>query len=168
VIPLYGIQASRSYNPTFSASLKDPSVALVTGLAHGAADVFTGFNHEPLFNTTVGIDDDEVGHKIVHFFSCSTAIELGPLIASKCKAFIGYSRDIVYTPAWYDAFVRCDAAIDLALANGAKVWEAIGAAQAAFISEIAVAPPDLAQELQNMSQSLGFFGNAMASLASLS
>ncbi len=129
--PLLGSAASRRWNPAFSQIVSDPSIALVTGLAHGGPGTFTGFQGETLYGSGPGWSASlaEVSGKVVHLLSCSTAQNLSAaFVAAGCVAYIGYS-DVVpieqSTEAWTKTLVQCDSTIELSLAKGLSVSTAV-------------------------------------------
>jgi len=117
----------------------DPSVVYLTGVGHGTDAAFQGYQNWEVF--TVGdYSAAAVAGKIVHLLSCSCATQLGPdLVEHGCRAFIGYDASFVFDPNSSEVFFECDAQIDLALAGGATVAEAISAALAHFDQQISQA-----------------------------
>src|ERR1035438_5207860 len=76
-------------------------------------------------------------------------------MTNHCRAFIGYNKMFDYDAAWANAFFRCDAKIDLRLAQGGSVAEAISDAKTQFDIEIKNAVnQSIAKELGNRRDSL--------------
>jgi hypothetical protein len=112
--------------------LKDPAIKYITGVGHGNADVFTGDNGSIVFK--VGqYDKSEVRGKIVHFLSCVTAKKLGPdFVKNGCKAYFGYEEPFAFNDHYKEVFFRCDAEIDLAIADKLPALEVHARAEKMF------------------------------------
>jgi hypothetical protein len=136
IVPVFGADASRVYNASFSQTISDPDTVLITGLAHGTTNKFTGWLGETLYSSPIPAQElAEANDKIVHLLSCSTAQTLAKAFKDAgCRAFIGYGDvvDIDNTEAWVTTFLICDAQIDISLANRKTVSEAIQDAKNLF------------------------------------
>jgi hypothetical protein len=137
---------------------KDPNIVLITGAGHGKANEFLGDYNESLFPESV-YDPREISGKIVHFLSCSTGAGLGPdFIQKGCRAFVGYNAPFEFDRSWADVFFRCDSQIDLALADGKSVSQAVQAAKERFDVEIRTSSASIAAELASRRDSLVALG----------
>ena len=134
---LLGPKASRQFNANFQNTVEDPTVVLVTGLAHGKDDAFTGWGGEILYSAqgSPGVPGVEVAGKIFHFLSCSAAQMLGQAFTIVgCRAFIGYSAvvEIDQTGTAATTILTCDAQVDMELANGNSVAGALQKAKDSY------------------------------------
>lgn len=133
LVLLSGALARQSYA---AAAAVKPGVAFLTGVSHGTYTTFTGDFNEPVF-AVGGYSENEVQNKIVHFLSCGTAKILGPdFVANGCQAFIGYDENFIFDPPSANTFFECDGQIDIGLADGLTVAEAVGSAKALFNQRI--------------------------------
>ena len=115
---------------------KDSGIVFITAACHGDTNKLLGDFNDNLFPIG-GYAPEEVKGRIVHFLACATAAELGRDFINKgCRAFIGYDTIFEYDRAWANVFFRCDAQIDLALAEGKRVAEAIALAKEQFDAAI--------------------------------
>jgi hypothetical protein len=145
----------RLLKPTLSdlqEAVHDPSVVFITASGHGTSDgvAFVRNMSEDLLHSGPGFYDRKVfDHKIIHFFACDTARNLGPDLVGPdvndltgASAFFGYNADFSFAqnydqdPTLAGQFIDCDSAIDLALASGATVQQAFDAGANAFRSLI--------------------------------
>jgi hypothetical protein len=111
-------------------------VVFITGAGHGQTMSFLGDYDEAVF-AKGEYDASEVAGKVVHFLACATAAKLGhDFVDHGCRAFIGYNMMFAFQPAWASVFFRCDSQIDLALAEGKTVAEAVAKARQQFDIEI--------------------------------
>jgi hypothetical protein len=143
-VPVYifGTQASRQNNSSFSRTVGGADVVLITGLGHGTTDEFFAYGgSEALYSSSPGgISPGEVTGKIVHLLSCSTAGD-GPtgglgaaFLAAGCAAFIGY-QNLVTLAGDADFMVNLvasDGQVDISLAAGKSVSVAIQDAKNSF------------------------------------
>jgi hypothetical protein len=131
--PLPATIASRD---SVSAQDRDSGIVYITAGCHGLPNQLLGNGDEDLFPEG-DYASEEVADRVVHFLACATALDLGPdLVEKGCRAFIGYNKIFIYEQAWADVFFRCDAQIDLALAEGETVARAIELAKQHFDAEI--------------------------------
>jgi hypothetical protein len=161
-----GTIASRQ---TVAPLATDGKVILITGAGHGDRDKFLGDKDEDIFPENF-YDPKEVANKIVHFLACSTADNLGPnFIKNGCKAFIGYTAPFVFEPEWADIFFKCDMKVDLSLAAGNSVSQAVRDAKQEFDVEInKPSNASIVSELKNRRNTLVALGpNLEISLKSL-
>jgi hypothetical protein len=133
---LFDENASRKFNGSaFTRKISDQDVVLLTGLAHGTPEKFTGFKGETLYHDPVPVA--EAKDKIVHLLSCSTAKTLSDAFKkAQCRAFIGYTAviNIDTDQAWVTTFLTCDAQVDISLTKDKKtVAQAIQDAKGQFI-----------------------------------
>jgi hypothetical protein len=109
---------------------KQPGVAYLTGVGHGADTIYYGHYYDAVFQVG-NYSAAEPGGKIVHFLSCKTARDLGPdFVKNGCLAYFGYDEDFVFTTAEQDVFFECDSEIDRAFADGltaAQVYDRVKA-----------------------------------------
>jgi hypothetical protein len=138
VLPMFGAAASRRWNSLFQQTVSDTDVVMITGLAHGSDNQFTGFKGEPLYRADPHwpIPTVEVMNKIVHLLSCSTANGLDKaFIAAKARAFIGYCKVVPLeqqSDAWTTKLLTCDAQIEFSLIKGRNVSTAVQDAKIQF------------------------------------
>jgi hypothetical protein len=160
------LPATIALRDSVSAQDRDPGIVFITAGCHGLPDQLLGNDDDNLFPKG-GYDPKEVAGRVVHFLACATALDLGSDLVDKgCRAFIGYDKVFVYEEAWAEVFFRCDAQIDLALAEGESVARAIELAKQQFDVEIAEpANAPIAGKLANRRDSL--VGLSKASLDSI-
>lgn len=114
-----------------------PGVIYLTGVGHGFPSSYTGDNFDPIF-TEGSYSPQEVRGKVVHFFSCQTAGQLGPdFVKNGCLAYFGYSENFSYQPDFADLFFECDSEIDRAFAEGLTADEVYRRVIALFNQHIA-------------------------------
>lgn len=113
------------------------NVVYLTGVGHGFHDQYTGEFFDPIFS--VGhYGPEESKDKIVHFFSCETASQLGPdFVTHGCRAYFGYSDNFTYPPSLAEIFFECDSEIDRAFADGLTAGEVFDRVKALFNKHIA-------------------------------
>jgi hypothetical protein len=140
VYPVYqgkGFTMSPFFGPLARRGFVEPAamaqgVSLLTGVGHGTYTTFIGFNFEAIYAVD-GYNPQEVSGKIAHLLSCENALKLGPnFVQNGCHAFIGYDENFSFDPDSSDVFFKCDAQIDVGLANGLKVGDAVAQAIALF------------------------------------
>ncbi len=100
------------------SKLSQEDIAYITGVGHGTDTVYMGEDSDPIFD--IGeYHPKELNNKIVHFFACQTATELGPdFVKHGCLAFFGYDVEHIVYMHVSDAFFDCDSEIDRAFADG--------------------------------------------------
>ena len=145
--------------------LVDPEVLLMIGLAHGEEFVFPGYR-ETLYDSKVRLPSgqtDEIVGKIVHLLVCDTARSLqapdqsiGQAFYKQggCRAFIGYTGSPDFDASWLRSIIDCDAQIDLLLAQGKSVAEAVEGAKALYERRAQAAPANEAQSLRALAACL--------------
>ncbi len=142
VVSLEGASDTRA---NFATEAKKPFVDYISGVGHGAPNVYTGVDHI----LEVGIYDPlEVKGKVIHLLSCQTAKALGPdVVAKGAKAYAGYFEN--FTIVWDDPatrgneeelFWKSDSTFDICMANGYTVEQAHNETIAAFNAAIASVP----------------------------
>jgi hypothetical protein len=108
------------------------NVVYLTGVGHGFNDQYTGEFFDPIFSVGHYNAEESLG-KIVHFFSCETASQLGPdFVAHGCRAYFGYSDNFTYPPSLAETFFECDSEIDRAFADGLTAGEVFERVKALF------------------------------------
>lgn len=128
VIDLEGDNANRR---NVVDNLPNPQVVYFAGVGHGRRDMFTGQNHEMIFdyddNTTCNI----VKNKVIHLLSCETGRLLLPWMADNCgaKACFGYKEVWGFKISEFPndlakPFFDSDTTFDRCLFEGATVKEA--------------------------------------------
>lgn len=112
------------------------NVVYLTGVGHGFQDQYTGEFFDPIFS--VGhYNPAESKDKIVHFFSCETASQLGPdFVAHGCRAYFGYSDNFTYPPNLAETFLECDSEIDRAFADALTAGQVFERVKALFLKHI--------------------------------
>jgi hypothetical protein len=112
------------------------NVVYLTGVGHGFQDQYTGEFFDPIFS--VGhYNPAESKDKIVHFFSCETASQLGPdFVAHGCRAYFGYSDNFTYPPNLAEIFFECDSEIDRAFADALTAGQVFERVKALFLKHI--------------------------------
>lgn len=123
-----------STRPALAQALSKADVDMLSGSGHGLPDTFTGESKAPVLK--VGqYEAAEVKDKIVHLLACLAGQELGAdLVSNGCRAFFGYQIEFAFPLAAPHFFLRCDAEIDLALAEGATAGQAYQRAFAEYTS----------------------------------
>ena len=97
--------------------VKKPEVEYITGVGHGAYDLYTGHFGDPIFQVG-NYQPEEATGKIVHFLSCQTGRRLGPdFVAHGCRAYFGYDENFTFHFEEAEIFFECDSEIDLAFAE---------------------------------------------------
>ena len=120
VVRCQGKSARRIY---VAKEASQDSVIYMTGAGHGTDTTYIGENCKPIFEIA-NYQPKEVEGKIVHFFACQTAIELGPdFVNHGCLAYFGYKGDFIVLMYISDAFFECDSEIDRAFADGMTAEE---------------------------------------------
>lgn len=134
IVRCQGHQARRN---DVAPQARQGNVVYLTGVGHGFQDQYTGEFFDPVFS--VGhYAPEEARNKIVHFFSCETAGQLGPdFVANGCRAYFGYSDIFTYPPQAAETFFDCDAEIDRAFADGLTAGQVFDRAKALFEQRIA-------------------------------
>jgi hypothetical protein len=145
VYPVYqskGFTMSPFFGPLARRGFVEPAamaqgVSLLTGAGHGTYTSFMGFNFEAIYAVDA-YDPKEVSGRIVHFLSCENGLKLGPnFVQNGCLAFLGYDENFTFDPNSADLFFKCDAQIDVGLANGLRVGDAVAQAVDLFKQTIA-------------------------------
>ena len=115
VVNCHAELACRSY---VESQTRQDDIIYVTGVGHGECTKYIGQHCEPIFQ--IGNYSSQVPkNKVIHFFACRTAVELGPDFVSRgCFAYFGYAVDCAVDMRVSDAFFDCDAEIDRAFADG--------------------------------------------------
>jgi hypothetical protein len=118
------------------AALGATDVKLFTASGHGLPDRFNGTTETIL---AVGQQSSTaLGGKIIHLLACDTGQELGAdLVSNGCAAFFGYNIQFFFPMDRPSLFLECDAAIDIALADGGSADDAYRAAVKSFNKQIA-------------------------------
>jgi hypothetical protein len=148
-----GFNVVRLLQPTLSdlqEAVSDPSVAFLSASGHGTSDGvgFVRNLQEDLLHAGSGFfDRNAFNNKIIHLFACDTAKILGPYLVTKdlftntqARAFFGYNADFAFAadygqdPVTAQMFIDCDSAIDLALASGSPLQNALTAGATAFVN----------------------------------
>jgi len=76
------------------ATLDREDPAIFWGMGHGSEDVFTGQDHEILFQ--VGVNLDLLEGRIVHLTSCLTGVKLAPaMVKAGVVAVFAYTYDLI-------------------------------------------------------------------------
>jgi hypothetical protein len=132
--PYFGPMARLAY---VGPAAQDPAVSLLVGVGHGTYSLFRGFQGEAVFSAG-SISPNQAQGKIVHFFSCETAQQLGPaFVQAGCLAYIGYDENFTFDPSNGDTFFRCDGEIILGLADGMTVGDSVTRAKDVYSQAIA-------------------------------
>lgn len=98
-------------------------IAYITGVGHGSYTTYMGEYCNPIFDVG-NYQPEESDNKIVHFFACQTAAELGTdFVNNGCLAYFGYDEDFIVSMYVSDAFFDCDSEIDRAFADGLTAEE---------------------------------------------
>jgi len=125
VTKLQGMLARRHY---VAPEATKPEVEYLTGVGHGAYNLFTGAYGDVIFQAG-RYHPDEAAGKIVHLLSCQAARDLGPdFVVNGARAFFGYDENFVFFTAEQDVFFECDSEIDRAFADGltaAQVYDRV-------------------------------------------
>jgi hypothetical protein len=125
VTKLQGPLARRYY---VAPEAKKPEVDYITGVGHGAYNIYTGDHGDIIFQVG-NYHPDEAKGKIVHLLSCQTARDLGPdFVTNGAKAYFGYDENFTLTMPEKDTFFECDSEIDRAFADGltaAQVYDRV-------------------------------------------
>lgn len=83
----------------------------------------TALRSYPIFDIG-NYQPEEPNGKVVHFFACQTAAELGTdFVNNGCLAYFGYDVDVIVPMHISDAFFDCDSEIDRAFADGLTAEE---------------------------------------------
>ncbi|MGH9908687.1 MAG: hypothetical protein ACRD8U_24275 [Pyrinomonadaceae bacterium] len=129
-------QGSSARRAKVAAEARKSNVVYITGVGHGFPQSYTGDNLDPIFSSGRYSSKESTG-KIVHFFSCTTAVGLGPnFVKNGCKAYFGYSDEFTYPPALAETFFECDAEIDKGFADGLTAEEVFERVKAMFQKHI--------------------------------
>ena len=98
-------------------------IVYMTGVGHGVYTTYMGEYCDPIFD--IGkYQVKELDNKVVHFFACQTAAELGTdFVNNGCLAYFGYDEDFIVLMHISDAFFDCDSEIDRAFADGLTAEE---------------------------------------------
>ena len=179
VIEIFSTDASRT-KPAFDL-VKNNDVVLIMGIGHGTETQFFGYGDAETLYDPTKLPPSELKNRFVHLCACLTAVTLGgDFINAKCAAFIGYRGMITFgSDAVNTAIAVADAQIDLALAAGRSVSQAIQAAQSNFrnngldnIGQLLVSnpadctlklPPQITGATPNMTTSNSTPANSLAS-----
>lgn len=98
-------------------------IVYITGAGHGLYTTYMGQHFDPIFDIG-NYQPQEPDGKVVHFFACQTAAELGPdFVNNGCLAYFGYDVDVIVPMHISDAFFDCDSEIDRAFADGLRAEE---------------------------------------------
>ncbi len=138
---------------SFSPTLLNPDVVLISGIGHGNDDAFPAFDPTEILYSTQpgGVPPAEVTGRVVHFLSCSTAHGLHTsFLKAGCAAYIGYTALVTFGGDDVNKRIAiADAQIDICLAAGQSVVDAVNAAKKcyetlglAYIGDLLVANPD--------------------------
>lgn len=95
-IDVYDLKSKKSNEKEFMSYVKTRSPSLIFLNGHGNADIFTGYDNEPIIKLNSVLKD-----AIVYARSCEVGQNLGSkLIENGAKTFIGYKRKFFcgYTP----------------------------------------------------------------------
>src|SRR5947208_2718103 len=131
---LQGPLARRIY---VAPEAKKPEVEYLTGVGHGAYNLYTGDHGDVIFQVG-SYHPDEVRGKIVHFLSCQTARELGPdFVRNGCRAYFGYDENFTFYMAEKDTFFECDSEIDKAFADRLSAAQVYARVKALYDRRIA-------------------------------
>ncbi|HZM71396.1 MAG TPA: hypothetical protein VFB95_13640 [Candidatus Cryosericum sp.] len=117
---------------------REPRVVYLTGSGHGDADAFKGYGEKYVLRR--GSYRDAVSRdRTAHFLSCYTALQLGPdFVGRKGKGYFGYKDVFGWYPSNAQIAIRCDAEIDLALADEERFEDALERARLKFDEAIRV------------------------------
>ncbi len=114
-------------------------IVYMTGVGHGIYATYMGEHCNPIFDIG-NYQPQESDSKVVHFFACQTAAELGTdFVNNGCLAYFGYDENFTVYMHISDAFFDCDSEIDRAFADGLtaeEVYERVIAYYNEKISEL--------------------------------
>jgi len=109
---------------------------LFSGLGHGDANEFCGYHDTTMVDTgDTAVTMRCFTEKIVHFYSCNTAKQLGPeLVKRGARAFVGYEDFVVLASTLHleEQFVSISAAIDRSILRGDSQHKTQSEAQAQY------------------------------------
>lgn len=147
------LRGKKAARPLVAAAAVHPDVVYLTGMGHGAYDLFNGQDDVPVFQVG-NYAVEEVQQKIVHLLSCRTASGLGPdFVRNGTLAFFGYDDNFSFDKQSRDSCLECDSKIDRAFADGLTAGEVFEAVREAFAIEIELAltngKPYVAGTLEN-------------------
>ena len=75
-------------------------IVYITGAGHGLYTTYMGQHYDPIFHIG-NYQPEEPNGKVVHFFACQTAAELGiDFVNNGCLAYFGYDVDVISTHAY--------------------------------------------------------------------
>ena len=119
---------------------KNSRTVYAAGVGHGNYTTYTGHLEAAIIQIG-GYDGAETNGKVIHWLSCETGRTLCPdMVSHGAKAAVGYDENFVFDWTNPVLYWQCDGQIDISMANGRTVEQAIADSVAKYNAAIASVP----------------------------